>query len=101
MPNTEKGPSGPVQPNSGRASATKVGKGWEVTFDDEFMMELEQMPPAEKAEIEKLVQGLRDGTIDPMAMGIAACGYCGDAMTDEDQKREGTNICSKCAKTLV
>jgi len=34
-------------------------------------------------------------------MGISACGYCGDAMTDEDQKREGTNICSKCAKTLV
>lgn len=91
---------GPDGPKKGRATATKDGVGWHVEFDDAFIKEMEDMDPEERKQIEAIVEGLKNGTVDPLSMGIQSCGYCGKTMTDEDPKSEGTNMCLECAKEL-
>jgi hypothetical protein len=92
---------GPDGPKKGRATATKEGVGWHVEFDEAFIKEMEDMDPEERKQIEAIVEGLKNGTVDPLTMGIRSCGYCGNAMTDEDPKSEGTNMCLECAKDLA
>lgn len=96
MTDDQKGPDGPVK---GHATATKEGDGWVVKFDDTFIEELKHMDPVEREQVEMLVEGLKNGTIDPMTMGKRMCGYCGEPI--EEGTDVGINMCNKCKSNLV
>jgi len=99
-----KGPNGPKkelpehEPSVGHATATKEGVGWKVEFDEAFLRELEDMPEDERKEIMDLVEGLKNGTVDPMTMGVRHCGYCGEALDDDTP--DDINMCDECSNDL-
>jgi hypothetical protein len=82
----------------GRATAIKDGKGWKVTFDEEFLAELKYMPQAAQDEVRELVEGIADGSIDPTIMGKRMCGYCGIELKDAPV---GDRSCENCLKELA
>ena len=79
---------GPDGPKKGRATATKDGVGWHVEFDDAFIKEMEDMDPEERKQIEAIVEGLKNGTVDPLSMGIQSCGYCGKTFIVKEKVNE-------------
>lgn len=80
-----------------KGNATKDGKGWHVEFDDNFMKEFECMPPEVKKEINSLIEGFKNGTIDPIRDGIRCCQWCGGDINDAPM---GINSCTKCLNEL-
>lgn len=90
------GPGGPIK---GRATATKTSQGWDVKLEPDFLEELKDMSESQRKEVYMLIEGLKNGTIDPMTMGKRMCGYCGSEMKNEVPI--GTNICEKCSNELT
>jgi hypothetical protein len=80
-----------------RGEATKDGEGWKIEFSEEFKKELEDMSPEDRAELEKVIEGLKNGTIDPTSMGKRMCNYCGNEVGNQPV---GTDICKECQDEL-
>jgi len=80
-----------------RGSATKKGDGWHVELDEDFMRQLDEMEPEDRKEIEEIMKGLRDGTIDPMTLGKRMCSYCGHELGDVE---DGITMCRLCSEEL-
>ena len=79
-----------------RGSATKKPDGtWHVELDGDFKQQLDDLYPADRAEIEMIMQGLRDGTIDVNTLGTRMCSYCGG----ENNNKENP-MCDECAEEL-
>ena len=71
-----------------RGSATKKPDGtWHVELDDNFKRQLDDLCPADRAEIEMIMQGLRDGTIDVNTLGTRMCSYCGGENNNKEKIR--------------
>lgn len=71
--------------------------GWHVEFDAEFMRDLDCMPPDVQDAVHEIIEGLKDGSIDPLKDGIRSCGYCGGDISDAPL---GINSCEKCLNEL-
>ena len=82
----------------GHGKAIKDGDGWRVEFSDEFLAELKDLPQADQDQIKELMEGLKDGSVDPMTMGIRMCGYCGNDLPPENEP--GEDMCAKCQNSL-
>lgn len=79
-----------------RGSATKKPDGtWHVELDDNFKRQLDDLCPADRAEIEMIMQGLRDGTIDVNTLGTRMCSYCGEQNNNKENP-----MCDNCANEL-
>lgn len=79
-----------------RGSATKKPDGtWHVEMDGEFKRQLDNLCPADRAEIETIMQGLRDGTIDVNELGTRLCSYCGEPNTNKENV-----MCDNCSNEL-
>lgn len=79
-----------------RGSATKKPDGtWHVELEGDFKQHLDDLCPADRAEIEMIMQGLRDGTIDVNTIGIRMCSYCG-----EENSNKESIMCDKCSDEL-
>ncbi len=81
----------------GRGKAVKDGKGWHVEFSDEFMKEIENAPKEVRDEVYELIEGLKNGSIDPTKMGSRYCEYCN---AKNDDAPLGINACQKCLDEL-
>lgn len=85
-----------MEPKKFRGSATKKPDGtWHVELDENFKQQLDELCPADRAEIEIIMQGLRDGTIDVNELGTRLCSYCGEPNTNKENV-----MCDKCADEL-
>lgn len=85
-----------MEPKKFRGSATKKPDGtWHVELDENFKQQLEDLCPADRAEIELIMQGLRDGTIDVNELGTRMCSYCG-----EPNENKENVMCDSCADEL-
>jgi hypothetical protein len=73
---------------------TKVNN-WHIDFSEEFMKELAEMSPSERKDIEWLVNGIADGSINPLTHGTVICSYCGIR-----ELPLGVNICEQCSIEL-
>ena len=80
-----------------RGSATKKDNGWHIEIDNEFNRELETMDPEDRKEIEGIMKGIRDGTIDPLSLGKRMCSYCGNHLGDVE---DDIMMCRLCAEEL-
>jgi hypothetical protein len=81
-----------------RGSATKNEKGgWHVELDASFKKELENMDPEDRAEIEEIIQGIKEGEIDPLKLGNRMCSYCGNVIGDVP---DDVMMCRLCAQEL-
>ena len=85
-----------MEPKKFRGSATKQPDGtWHVELDENFKRQLDELCPADRAEIENTKDGLRDGTIDVNELGTRLCSYCGEPNTNKENV-----MCDKCADEL-
>jgi|APSaa5957512493_1039668.scaffolds.fasta_scaffold19779_5 hypothetical protein len=75
--------------------AVKEGNGWRVEFSEDFLTEMKDMPAADREAMEELIEGLKDGSIDPLKMGIKHCGYCGSDIRDAPPE---VDMCVDCIK---
>lgn len=79
-----------------RGSATKKPDGtWHVELDGDFKQHLDDLCPADRAEIEIIMQGLRDGSIDVNELGTRMCSYCGEPNNNKE-----SIMCVKCSDEL-
>ncbi len=78
--------------------ATKTDKGWHVEFSPEFIKDLSEMSPEDRSQMEEIIQGLEDGSLDPMDIGKRMCGYCGQEM--EKRTPIGVNGCKDCLRAM-
>ena len=62
---------------------------------DEFKDSFENLPPQVKAEVEKMINGFKTGSIDPQKIGQKVCGYCGNEL-DTD-----CIMCETCQKAGI
>ena len=88
-----------VQEIGMKVKAEKNEEGWHIEISPEFAKELESMEPEQREEVLDLIQGLKEGSVDPLSMGVSLCGYCGDEM-DHVREGDGPNACNKCLKEL-
>lgn len=80
-----------------RGSATKKDGGWHIEIDNEFTKELEAMDPEDRREIEGIMKGIKDGSIDPLSLGKRMCSYCGNHIGDVE---DDIMMCRLCAEEL-
>jgi len=73
--------------------ATKVGNGWHVEFSEDFLAEMKDMPKEDQEAMQELIDGLKDGSIDPMKMGVRHCGYCGEDIRNSPLE---VDMCEAC-----
>lgn len=78
-----------------RGSATKKGDGWHIEINEEFQKEMETMSPEDRKEIESIMQGIRNGDIDPMTLGDRMCSYCGNVLGDVEEDVIMCRLCSE------
>lgn len=83
-------------PKKFRGSATKKEDGgWHIEVDNEFTRELETMAPEDRQEIESIMQGIKDGTIDPLKLGNRMCSYCGNYIGNVEDDIMMCRLCSE------
>ena len=81
-----------------RGYATKKEDGdWHIEIDGKFNEELQNMAPEDREEIESIMQGIKEGTIDPLKLGNTLCSYCGYELGDVP---ENVIMCKLCANEL-
>jgi hypothetical protein len=81
-----------------RGSATKKKNGgWHIEIDGAFNKELANMSPEDRHEIEMIMEGIKNGSIDPLKLGNTMCSYCGYELGDVPN---GIIMCKLCANEL-